>query len=244
VIIRDGEHGIETWMMRRVKAMAFAPGAAVFPGGRVDERDADVSVPWLGPDPGEVAARLNTDESTARELITAALRELFEETGVLLAQPLPIVALEQARTAIESRELSLAQFLAEHGCALSADALHPWARWVTPTVEKRRYDTWFFVATLPEGSQAQAVSSEADVAGWIAVEEVLRAYAAGEMLVLPPTVTMLRGLVSAGTVAAVLDAAPQRSLAPVHPDVTLQPDGSIRLVADGTVFEFPAPATK
>jgi 8-oxo-dGTP pyrophosphatase MutT (NUDIX family) len=244
VIIRDGTQGLETWMMRRVKAMAFAPGAAVFPGGRVDERDADVSVPWLGPDPAEVAARLNTDQGTARELITAALRELFEETGVLLAHPLPVMALEQARAAIESRELSLAQFLAEQGCALSADALHPWARWVTPTVEKRRYDTWFFVATLPDGSQAQPVSSEADIAGWIPVDEVLRAYAAGEMLVLPPTVTMLRGLAAAGDVAAVLETAPQRSLAPVHPEVTLQPDGSIRLLADGAEFNFPAPVTK
>jgi 8-oxo-dGTP pyrophosphatase MutT (NUDIX family) len=240
VIVRDGEQGIETWMMRRVKAMAFAPGAAVFPGGRVDPRDADISVPWLGSDPDRVAARLQTDARTSRELVTAALRELFEETSVLLAHPLPDIDLEQARVAIESREFSLAQFLADHGCALSADALHPWARWVTPAVERRRYDTWFFVATLPVGSEAQAVSSEADVAGWIAVEEVLRAYAAREMLVLPPTVTMLRGLAAAGTVAQVLAAAPQRSLVAVHPQLTLRPDGSTQLLADGAEFIFPA----
>jgi 8-oxo-dGTP pyrophosphatase MutT (NUDIX family) len=244
VLIRDTEDGLETWMMRRVKAMAFAPGAAVFPGGRVDPRDADVTVRWVGTDPQRVADRLQTDARTARELVTAALRELFEETGALLAQPLPDVDLEQARVAVECRELSLAQFLAGHGCALSAGMVHAWARWVTPAVEKRRYDTWFFVATLPAGSVARPVSSEADVAGWVRVDEVLEAYAGGRTLVLPPTVTMLRGLAAAGTVAQVLAAAPRRSLAPVHPQVSMRADGSVELLADGARFPFPAAAAK
>lgn len=240
VLIRDTEDGLETWMMRRVKAMAFAPGASVFPGGRVDPRDADVTVSWAGTDPSRVADRLGTDPRTARELVTAALRELFEETGTLLARPLPDIDLERARAAIESRDLSFAQFLAGHGCALSADALYPWARWVTPTIEKRRYDTWFFVATLLEGGVGRATSSEADIAGWVRVEDVLEACAAGETLVLPPTVTMLRGLAAAGTVAQVLAAAPHRSLAPVHPRVIQREDGSAELIADGVRFEFPA----
>lgn len=243
VIIRDTEQGLETWMMRRVRAMTFAPGAVVFPGGRVDPRDADASLPWVGADPQQIAGRLQTDTRTARELVTAALRELFEETGVLLAQPLPRVDLEQARASVESRDLSLGQLLADHDCALSAGALHAWARWVTPAIEKHRYDTWFFIATLPDGSQARAVSSEADLAGWIAVGEVLRAYDAGEMLVLPPTVTMLRELAAAGTVEQVLAAAPQRSLVPVRPQVTTREDGSVELLADGTRFVLPAAGT-
>jgi 8-oxo-dGTP pyrophosphatase MutT (NUDIX family) len=247
VLVRDGAHGPETWMMRRVKGMAFAPGAAVFPGGRVDPRDADVSIRWLGPEPEQFAARMQIDAAAARELVTAALRELFEETGLLLASPPPAEGLDAARRAIESRDLPMAQFLADHGCALNADALHPWARWVTPPVEKRRYDTWFFVSALPAGAEARAVSSEADQAGWMAVDEVLRAYAAGQMHVLPPTVTMLRGLAAAGTVAGILATVPHRSLAPVHPQVTLLPDGSVHLVADGTEFVFPpaaAPASR
>jgi hypothetical protein len=81
VMIRDADHGLETWMMRRARAMAFAPGAVVFPGGRVDPRDADVTVPWLGAAPETVAKRMGTDPRPARELVTAAVRELFGEAS-------------------------------------------------------------------------------------------------------------------------------------------------------------------
>jgi 8-oxo-dGTP pyrophosphatase MutT (NUDIX family) len=195
VMIRDSDHGLETWMMRRVRAMAFAP--------------------------------------------TAAVREVFEEASVLLADPLPAdLDLAPARAAIESRDLTLAQFLADSGCAL-----HAWARWVTPPVERRRYDTWFFVTSLPAGIDAKAAGSEADRSGWIAVSEVLRAYVAGGMHVLPPTVTMLRGLAKEGSVAAVLAVAPERVLEPVHPQITVTHDRSIELVAAGETFRFPAPAS-
>ena len=241
VLVRDGDAGIETWMMRRVRSMAFAAGAAVFPGGRVDERDGDISVPWTGPDPDAVAARLGTSGATARELVTAALRELFEETGALLAEPVPPAAeVERVRPAVESRELPFAQFLADHGSALRTDVLHAWSRWVTPPFEKRRYDTWFFVGTLPAGTEARAVSGEADAAGWIGVDDVLGRGEAGEVFLLPPTTATLRDLRAAGTVAALLGQAPTRSLEPIHPEVRPRDDGSFELLADGQVFVLPA----
>jgi 8-oxo-dGTP pyrophosphatase MutT (NUDIX family) len=235
-LIRDTPDGVETWMMRRVSQMAFAPGAAVFPGGSVDERDADISVPWSGSDPETFAARFGTDPRTARELVTAALRELFEETGILLADPLPDVDLEAARVAVEARELPLARLLADHGSVLQAGLLHPWARWVTPPMETRRYDTWFFVATLPDGVEAQAVSSEADLAGWVNAQETLDANARGENRLLPPTIAMLRGLVEGGTVAGVIADAPNRSLEPVHPQVRRGSDGRNVVTAGGDTF--------
>jgi 8-oxo-dGTP pyrophosphatase MutT (NUDIX family) len=241
-LVRDGADGLQTWMMRRVRAMAFAPGAAVFPGGRVDPRDADASVPWSGSAPEAAAARMGTDAATARALVTAAVRELFEETCVLLVDPRPTVPLGEARAAVESRQVSLAAFLADHGCQLDAAALRPWARWITPPTERRRYDTWFFIAAMPADSEARAVSSEADAAGWIGVREALDAQAAGEMRLLPPTLTMLRGLDAAGSVAAVLAAAPARSLEAVHPQITLLADGSVRLLAAGAEFLFPSSA--
>lgn len=243
VLVRDGANGIETWMMTRVKGMAFAAGAAVFPGGRVDPRDADISVPWTGSDPDTFAARFGTDPATARGLVTGALRELFEETGVLLAEPLPAIDLEQARTAVESRELPLALLLAEHGCALSTGSLYPWARWITPPIEKRRYDTWFFVVTLPSGSDAASVSSEAETAGWFAAQDLLDAQARGDTLVLPPTRAMLEGLVEAGSVAEVIARAPRRSLAPVHPEIRRTPDGGIEVVGDGRAYVVQVPPT-
>ena len=243
VLVRDTDAGLETWMMRRVRSMAFAAGAAVFPGGRVDPRDGDISVAWVGSDPDAVAARLGTDTTTARELVTAALRELFEETGALLAEPTPPAAeVERARPAVESHEVPLARFLADHGAALRADALHPWARWVTPPVEKRRYDTWFFVAALPAGLDAQAVSSEADRAGWVGVDSVLGSGESGDVHLMPPTIAMLRDLAAAGSVDAVLAAAPARTLEAVHPEFHRRDDGSVELRADGQVFVLPAAA--
>ncbi|MDR1999717.1 MAG: NUDIX hydrolase [Frankiaceae bacterium] len=236
VLIRDTDEGIQTWMMRRVAAMAFAPGAAVFPGGSVDARDADITVPWDGTTPEQFATRFGTDAPTARELVTAALRELFEETSVLFAHPVPRADLEAARVAIEARELPLAAFLAEHGCVLEAGRLHPWARWVTPPMESRRYDTWFFVAALPPEVEVRAVSSEADRAGWVRARAMLDANARGENRLLPPTIAMLQGLVDAGTVAAVIAEAPGRSLDPVHPEVTRGADGRNIVTAAGQVF--------
>jgi 8-oxo-dGTP pyrophosphatase MutT (NUDIX family) len=241
-VIRDGDDGLETWMMRRVRAMAFAPGAAVFPGGRVDPGDADTLAGWSGADADAFAARMGTDTRTARLIVMAAVRELFEETGVLLARPLPAEGLEEARVAIEQRDLSLAQFLNSGDRVLESDMLHPWQRWVTPPVETRRFDTWFFVAVLPEGSQARAVSSEADLAGWISIKDALRAQAAGEMRILPPTMSMLYGLDAAGSVAGALAAASSRSLAAVHPQFSRLADGSVQVKAGEEIFSFPAPA--
>lgn len=235
-LIRDTPNGIQTWMMRRVAAMAFAPGAAVFPGGSVDERDADITVPWDSTTPEQFAQRFGTDARTARELVTAALRELFEETSVLFAHPVPEADLEAARVAIEARELPLAAFLAQHNCVLEAGRLHPWARWVTPPMETRRYDTWFFVAALPPERDAQAVSSEADRAGWVLVQDMLDANARGENRLLPPTIAMLQGLAAGGTVERVIAEAPSRSLEPVHPEVRRGADGKNVVSAAGQVF--------
>jgi len=176
-------------MMRRVQAMAFAPGATVFPGGRVDPGDSDPGVPWAGAGPDRFASRMGMDARTARSLVTAAVRELFEETGVLLALPLPVRGVEEARA-------------------------------------------------------AQLVGSEADEAGWVNVREALRAYSADDTWMLPPTVVMLRDLEAAGDVASVMAAVPNRSLAVGHPQVTQLPDGSIRLMAAGAEFTFPAPPAR
>lgn len=126
-------------MMRRAAEMAFASRALVFPGGRVDDTDAD--------------------------------------------------GLDVAR-------------------------VRPWGRWVTPRTERRRFHTSCFVATLPPNAVARCANSEADSAGWLDARDVLESAAHGDMLGLPPTTVMLRGLVAAGSVASVVVAAPTRSLAP------------------------------
>ena len=132
---------------------------------------------WAGPTPAEWAARLHTDEPTARALVCAAVRETFEESGVLLAGPSAdeVVAdttpddLEADRVALEARELPLTEFLSRRGLVLRSDLLGAWSAWTTPVFEPRRFRTWFFVAELPAGQRTRDVSSESDQVAWLPV---------------------------------------------------------------------------
>ena len=140
--------------------MDFAGGMCVFPGGGVDPRDYDTTVAWAGPSPEEWAARLGTDAEVARALVCAAVRETFEESGVLLAGESADTVVadttgaewEADREALESRQLSMTDFLVQRGLVLRTDLLGTWAGWLTPVFEPKRYRTWFFVALPPRGA--------------------------------------------------------------------------------------------
>ena len=136
-LVREGAAGMEMFLLRRVTGMAFAGGMTVFPGGGVDRRDADTSVAWVGPEPAWWGSRFGCDPRIARALVCAAVRETFEESGVLLAGKDDAVVADavqyaDGRHALVNREVSLAQFLADAGLVLRADLLRPWANWVTP----------------------------------------------------------------------------------------------------------------
>ncbi|MTD55958.1 NUDIX hydrolase [Amycolatopsis sp. RM579] len=199
ILLRDTDAGIEVFLQRRVAAMAFAAGMTVFPGGGVDERDADTSVRWAGPAASDWAKWFGGTESVARALVCAAVREMFEESGVLLAGPDGGVVADaaryaDARRALESRDLSLAGFLAGSGLTLRADLLRPWAHWVTPVQEKRRYDTRFFLAVLPEGQHADGATTEAESSGWQRPQDALADAEAGRSTLMPPTWYTLKEL--------------------------------------------------
>lgn len=223
--------GLQVYMLRRTSSMSFAPGAYVFPGGSVDPRDADRSSGWSGPAPAEWGAAFGAGEALARELVCAAVRETFEESGVLLAGPAPdtIVwdtsddAWEADRRALVDRSLSLAELLERRGLVLRADLLRPWAHWITPLVERRRYDTRFFVAALPEGQRTRDVSTESDRVVWVRPAEAVDAARRGEMPMLPPTLVTLTELAAYGSVAEVLAAA--REIRPRMPETRLTDDG-------------------
>ena len=157
-----GGPGVCVYMLRRRSSMAFAPGAYVFPGGSVDPADADEGIAWAGPDAAEWGRLLDAPAELARTLVCAAVRETFEESGVLLAGPDGGTVLattgdegwEADRKALLAGSLSLARLLRRRGLVLRSDLLRPWARWVTPVTEARRYDTRFFAAALPDGQHA------------------------------------------------------------------------------------------
>ena len=236
VLARDGSAGIEVFLLRRVTGMAFAGGMTVFPGGGVDRRDADTSVAWTGPAPDWWAERFGATEGLARALVCAAVRETFEESGVLLAGSGPdsVVAdtaeFGQARRGLERRDESLAGFLTRAGLVLRADLLRPWANWVTPAEEVRRYDTRFFLAELPPGQRADGVTTEADHAGWQRPAAAIDDWREGRRGLLPPTWMTLADLAEYDTVASAMAAT--RSIDKVIPKVVRDGD-VIRVVLPG-----------
>jgi 8-oxo-dGTP pyrophosphatase MutT (NUDIX family) len=225
MLLRDGP-GVEVYLLRRTAAMDFAPGACVFPGGSVDEPDADPEIAWGGPAPAEVADRLGTSPERARALVCAAIRETFEESGVLLAGPsLAAVvddsaALAQDRHALLVGETSFGELLGRLGLMLRADLLAPWGRWITPEALPRRFDTWFFAAVLPPGQTAALAAPaelqdraehegrtdhrEADSATWLRPAAALESARAGQIRLLPPTAVTLGELAEDDSVTGIL----------------------------------------
>jgi 8-oxo-dGTP pyrophosphatase MutT (NUDIX family) len=248
--------GLEVYVIRRAATMAFASQMYAFPGGGVDPADADGALAargvagasrltnsdasgWTGPSPQEWASRLDLPEGAAQAVVCAAVREVFEEAGVLLAGADPGTLVddvsggpwESVRRALVAREHSLTEALAARRLLVRSDLLAPWTRWITPDFEPRRFDTYFFIARLPEGQRTRDVSGEADHTEWVRPAVALDRYAAGEMAMLPPTAVLLRDLAGYDTVDSALAAAADRDAAtPIQPHLERGPDGAPRLV--------------
>ncbi|HEX6073768.1 MAG TPA: NUDIX hydrolase [Micromonosporaceae bacterium] len=243
LLLRDADPGIEVYLIRRAASMAFASGMYAFPGGAVDPRDASHDMEWAGPAPAGWAGRLGLeDEPAARSMVCAAVRETFEESGVLLAgapgdagrqsDPDGVVGdvsgpeWERARQALVDRELAFSDFLTQRRLALRSDLLAAWGRWITPEFEPRRYDTCFFLAALPRAQRTRDVGGEADGVVWVSPAEAVARQRRGEMAMLPPTAVTLSELTNETSVASALRAAADRDLTPVTPRVVFSDDGA------------------
>jgi 8-oxo-dGTP pyrophosphatase MutT (NUDIX family) len=251
ILIRQAS-GVEVFLLRRTRALEFAPGACVFPGGSVDERDADPAIAetgWVGPSPADLGDLLGISPDRARALVCAAVRETFEESGVLLAGPSPAevqagadsAALIRDRHALLSGSVSLGELLRGRGLMLRADLLTPWAHWITPEASPRRFDTWFFAAALPAGQmaalggQASRGEGESDSGTWWRPSSALEAARAGEITLLPPTAVTLAELTAHQDVAGVL--AERRVITPLLPTVVVEDERAWLTMPQG--IEYP-----
>jgi 8-oxo-dGTP pyrophosphatase MutT (NUDIX family) len=215
--------GVEVYAIRRASTMAFAAGMYAFPGGAVDPRDADADVRWAGPGATEWATRLGQTPQVAQATVCAAVREVFEESGVLLAGATESSVVgdvsgddwESQRAALVARHLGFADLLAERDLILRADLLAPWGRWVTPEFEPRRYDTHFFLARLPEGQVTRNVGGEASETRWLRPAKRLA------LPMLLPTHTTLAQLAAYASIDELIAASATRDAAtPVLPRFT------------------------
>lgn len=226
LLLRPESRGFSVFMVQRHKASAFMPNMWVFPGGRVEPGDG--LVPAEHTRGGERAiGRFGFAPVEGRAVLVAGVRETFEEAGLWLGQDAPP---DDAREALAHQQVSFDALLARHGSVLDLDALHGWARWVTPVGEPRRFDTTFLVAVAPEGL-GRHDSRETVDSGWFTPREVLDA-GVGRMGLAPPTWWTLGELAELGDVESVLDAAQGRDLSPVRPDLDLSA-GSFAILLPG-----------
>lgn len=232
VLTRPGAAGPEVYLLRRQASMAFAAGMCVFPGGGVDPRDFEAHVDWAGPSVEQWAIQLETDPATACALVCAAVRETFEESGVLLAGPSADEVVsdttapewEADRLALEARELSFSAFLERRGLVLRSDLLVAWSAWLTPIFEPRRYRTWFFAAALPEGQRTRDVSSESSSVAWMGAAEAARQVESREMLMLPPTYLTCLQVAQFDSPSGMVAAARDRHVRMFMPEVVSEGD--------------------
>jgi 8-oxo-dGTP pyrophosphatase MutT (NUDIX family) len=242
VLLREASPGVEVYLLRRHERMAFAAGMSVFPGGTVDRRDFDADIAWAGPSPEHWGTAFRCPPQTAQALLCAAVRETFEESGVLLAGRTPesVVAdtttaeWEHDRVALVERRQSFAEFLRNRRLAMRTDLLRPWAHWITPESEPRRYDTRFFLAALPVGQVTRDVSGEADHVAWLRPAEALTAVDEGRLEMLPPTYRTLRELAGYPSLGAAFASAHNRVISAVLPQVRMV-DGRAVLETPGEV---------
>lgn len=226
-LVREGDAGLEVLLLRRRRETAFVPGAWVFPGGRVDEADADPALlQRVDGAPGE--------RVPAPAFWLAAIREAFEETGVLLARDAsgawaPDAAttpeVEAWREALMSDRPTLLQVL--EGLAARVDlagVVHN-AHWITPVAEPRRYDTRFFLARVPEGREAREDSREMSEAAWLAPRVALERFRGGSLPMVFPTVRTLEDLAGFDTVEGALAHFRGRAVPAIQPRLVRTPRG-------------------
>ena len=229
VLLRDGADGLEVWMQERVLSMPNYPGITVFPGGGVDSRDfpprawndGDL---WLGRSAISLARQLGVTKYKAHALMFAAVRELFEETGTLLAVDDDCVLLDDARPfhdrrlQLESHELSLTDVLRESNLNVCGDLLKPLARWVGQSESGNWFDTFTFVAAHPCGQEPDSETDEADDANWFPPQLLLDGWRHGLVRLAPPTWAQLSAIACFADTAEALAAAETSDLAPVLGD--------------------------
>ena len=210
-VVTGGNAGVDVWLMRRHPAMAFAAGMQAFPGGAVEVSDRHDALPWAAVDWDAYAAVVGLDPVEVRALVSAAVRETFEECGVLVADGIDGES-EKLRLALLDGALTWSDLLRDVGATVDAAALVPWSRWVTPAWSSRRFDAYFFVAALPAGQDPRWIDGEADQARWVSARDAVALHERGALPMLPPTIATLRDLARFEDVASALAGGPMRIL--------------------------------
>lgn len=223
MVLRDSPDGIEVLMVRRHSNSGVLGGVHVFPGGKLDAQDCEVDTHGLDQPLQHLHQTLNQpglDPATAAGLHVAALRETFEECGLLLGLDVPPDVLTQAQDGLAAG-LGFTAMLRRLDLPLATAALTPWSRWVTPrvpSVSNKRFDTRFFVARMPVGQEARHDNHEATEAVWLQPRAGLHQYWEGRIDLAPPQIMSLSHLARFGSVAELLATARRQVPGLIEPE--------------------------
>ena len=198
IIVYRKKTDLQIFMVKRSARSKFMASAMVFPGGRLDEGDldeawkdvVDLSAVCAGVQMGE------TDGHRARALMVAAVRETFEEAGLLITSANTVNALESnrlelARQALNGKTSNFIDIIKDLGVDIALSELRFVAHWITPKIEKRRFDARFFAAQAPHGQLGCHDDHETTASEWLSPREALERYAAGTIELAPPTLRIL-----------------------------------------------------
>ncbi len=245
MLLRDGSDGPEVCLMQRNLNSDFVGGAYVFPGGAVDPADAEVAVAQRCPDPYKVEASRRLGLAVGGLAFwVAAIRESFEEAGVLLARHADGRRLDLSgpgtaerfaghRDDVDNERRTIAEIAVQEDLHLDVGQLHYFSRWITPLGAHRRYDTRFFVCAAPEGQEVVEDSRELIGTQWLTPAEALRRHDAGDITMIFPTVRTLVALSRFERADAVLDhARAQSRVEGILPTISDGDDG-MRIVLPG-----------
>ena len=245
MLVRDGSSGLEVFMVRRHVDLAFAGGAYVFPGGAVDpaDRHADLEPVCEGRTDAD-ASRLLGIEQGGLAFWVAAIRECFEEAGVLLAHADDgsIVRLDEPdvaarftghRHAVDRGDRRLVEVCAEEGLRLAVGEMQYFSHWITPLGMPRRFDTRFFVAAAPEGQEPLHDDGETVANCWIRPAEALDAHERGEFDLIFPTIRSLEAISRFPRAGDLLAAAAAVTDVPTLQPRVVEEEGGTRIVLPG-----------
>jgi len=245
VLLRDGESAPEVLLLRRARHAGFVPGAYVFPGGRVDAADAEreIVAHLDGLDAAAAADRLELPDGDPPALAyyLAALREAFEETGILVGRGIdgsgPATAAEDPavdalRNDLMADRVGFAEALGRLRCRLDGGAVEYLAHWITPEPEPRRYDTRFFAAKVRPGATSVVDAREMTDAVWLTPAAAIRRYHEGSLPMVFPTIRTLQDLRAFDSVDAILSDLRGRRIPAIMPRLVVTPTG-IGMELDG-----------
>ncbi|HTO09608.1 MAG TPA: NUDIX hydrolase [Myxococcota bacterium] len=239
MLLRDTSAGPEVLLLERHSRSEFLPDAYVFPGGRVDEEDHALAERVAGVTPAQAAAALPTvSPELALGFFVAAIRETFEEAGVLLARRRgaaelldrpSAAALARHRLAVQAGDASFRALVQAEDLVLAADLLAVHAHWITPEDSPRRFDTIFFAAETPPGQEALHDGVELTDHVWLRPAQGLSEFRAGKRHMILPTWANLETLLGHARAHDALAASRLRSLVPILP-VVREREGKRRVV--------------